>query len=164
MGYTHYYQISNKGNEERFKKAKEDIIKILKKSPVKLGDGGGDRPISKEDYSSYISFNGIGDNSHETFYLPDKLSDLKQPDYAKDKNDIFVFNFTKTAHKPYDVVVTACLTVLRFHLRSGAIISGDGGEEGFEEGMKLAASILGRQFPNPCYELENSVEFMTEEK
>ena len=163
MGYTHYYRLNPKGNEAQYQQAKALIVKIIENSPVPLGDGGGDNPITKENYSKEIWINGLGKNSHETFYLPEKLSELRHPSYAEDKTE-FVFNFTKTARKPYDVVVTACLTVLKFYLRKDAEISGDGGEEGFEDGMKLAERILGMPFPNPTLEIENSVDFIRTEK
>lgn len=162
MGYTHYYRLNPKGNAERYEKAKEDIRKIIEKSPIKLGDGTGDEPISIDNYCNSIWFNGYGEDSHETFALPDKLSELTNT-HSYSKGDSMVFNFTKTNRKPYDIIVTACLTVLKYHLRSDAEISGDGGEDGFEEGMALAEQILGRTFQNPSFDVEASPHFVKED-
>jgi hypothetical protein len=51
--------------------------------------------IDKEKFKNKISFNGIGNNGHETFILEKKATD---------------FSFCKTAQKPYDIYVWHLLT------------------------------------------------------
>jgi len=46
-----------------------------------------------------VTLNGLGEAGHEEFVFPGEVG----------------FNFTKTAGKPYDEVVTACLLVARDH-------------------------------------------------
>ncbi len=61
-----------------------------------IGDGAGNlSPLNTPEFSSKaVVFNGVGENSHETFYIEKKDIDL---------------NFCKTARKPYDLLVCACL-------------------------------------------------------
>jgi hypothetical protein len=164
MGYTHYWKLNPNGNELNYQKGLAMVREIIANSPVRLGDGSGDEPITKEDFNTYISINGLGNDAHETFSLPSKLKEVAESSYKKPDNEGYIFDFCKTQHKPYDPIVTACLTVMKFCLRNDMTVSSDGGEEGFEEGMALATKILGRSFPNPSYEVENSVEFIIEEK
>ena len=161
MGYTHYYRLNPHGNQQRYEQAKADMRKIIERNPVKLGDGSGDNPIHPDNYTNEIWLNGLGDDAHETFSLPDKLTSLINT-MGYNPNEKMVFNFTKTNRKPYDVVVTACLTILKFYLRSDAEISSDGGEDGFVEGMALAEHILGRPFPNPSHDVEASIDYIKE--
>lgn len=60
------------------------------------------------------------------------------------KRDDKSFSFCKTAHKPYDLVVTAAMLVIKRHWDNHALrISGDGKANGFIEGFKFAAEVLG---------------------
>ena len=48
------------------------------------------------------------------------------------------FEFTKTARKPYDVVVCCCLILAKMHLRKNISITSDGGlEDGWEAAIKI---------------------------
>lgn len=55
--------------------------------------------------------------------------------------------FCKTAHKPYDVVVTACLAYLA--ARYGYDISSDGDASDWEAGTDLANKVSTTPIPNP---------------
>jgi hypothetical protein len=147
MGYTHYYYLNNLGNESNYKMAKEAVRKIIKEKESILANGMGEagtEPQIKED----IRFNGIEDESHETFYLPNKLSDLEQNAYSKVEGP-FVFSCTKTARKDYDIVVVACLSVLKYYLGDDVKISSDGRWEELSGGHKLAEEILDKALPHP---------------
>ena len=107
MGFTHYWT-PKKSSAKKFKNF-SDTCKILhdnlpKKSDtaggyhndsdIKIGDGAG-RENSKPEFSKdLVIFNGIGDLMHETFAI------------GLNEND---WNFCKTARKPYDLLVCACL-------------------------------------------------------
>jgi hypothetical protein len=148
MGYTHYWKLNNKGNEKNFKAAKADIKKILKAKINLLANAQGEKDTNP-DTNTEILFNGIEKESHETFYLPNKLSDLVQPNYTSDPKSTFVFNFCKTARKKYDVIVVACLTVLKAHLLNDVEVSSDGDYEELECGHILAEEVLGKKLPHP---------------
>ena len=146
MGYTHYWYLKPDGNEANYQKAKSQIARIVRstKHDVNLGDAFGNRgtkPVLDKD----IRFNGIEDESHETFCLSEYLRDManaqKNSFIQRDDNG-FVFNFCKTARKPYDTIVTACLIVLKHYLGNDARISSDGMPDEWVPGLELAKSIL----------------------
>ncbi len=154
MGYTHYWYLNKKseganGIDEptRFGEAIIDMEKIVSASRVLLAgwDGEGDPEVSVDE----ISFNGIGDAGHETFTFQrfgtqeERLAPLGAEDKEKD------FAFCKTAQKPYDVVVVACLAVAAQVIGDGIEVSTDGESKDWEEGVAFASRILGRDVPVP---------------
>lgn len=124
MGYTHYWE---------FKKSKIDLLNVKKAFDVlkdvvnsnnellAWGNGTGEPEVT----DSVICFNGIEDDSHESFYI--------------DIFNIKDFDFCKTARKPYDKVVVICLMVLKYYLKDGISISSDGykGDENFDDSITL---------------------------
>ena len=90
-----------------------------------------------------ISFNGIGDDGHETFCITRKKRDLYdyekqdsiQDAYMHDKSGGGVFNFCKTAHKPYDKYVVAVLCAIYRVQRDIMNISSDGNTADWTEGL-----------------------------
>jgi len=136
MGFTRYWTLNLQGSEKNYKKALTDIRKIVKAKTNILAGGHGE---GKPNLKGNICFNGIGpDQDHETFLLCKILSD--SPDS---------FNFCKTAQKPYDVVVSACLVVLAHYMGEDVKVSVDGDQEDWVEGVKLANKVLKKKFPNP---------------
>lgn len=82
-----------------------------------------------------------GDCSHETFSLEQKDSTdekYKQPDKTGK-----LFQFTKTAYKPYDLAVNICLIIAKHHLKDQIKVSSDGEMVNWEEGMQLCQHFLG---------------------
>ena len=77
----------------------------------------------------YIAFNGVGENSHETFVLSKSLGE----------ND---FNFCKTNGKPYDSVVTAMLVIMKGCAKDAFEISSDRDEQDWLGGVNLVATAL----------------------
>ena len=87
-----------------------------------------------------IRFNGVGDDGHETFLLN---REDKPAEWSSDQEN--VFNFCKTACKPYDIYVTATLILARFHLGEKNIkISSDGIITDWEAGLSLLNTTLGK--------------------
>jgi hypothetical protein len=95
-----------------------------------MGDAGTKPKFTKE----VISFNGVEDDSHETFHIQRTIT--REPRYEGDNPR---WNFCKTAYKPYDVVVTACLTYLA---TKGFEVTSDGGPEDFKAGIELVHRAL----------------------
>ena len=83
-----------------------------------------------------ININGKGDQGHETFILREHFSQNEG------------FNFCKTSQKPYDVVVTACLSVLSYHLGDLIEVSSDGLGHDWFDGLNLAEKVLKRKIIN----------------
>lgn len=122
MGYTHYFTTKEIGItkqevdllvehiEEVFDDHK-DIIQSEYDDPsppnlmciFKVG-------ISKG-FHIATSFNGIGDDGHETFWIDTSISES---------------SFCKTNRKPYDIVVCIILLMLKHHLQEGIGIRSDG--------------------------------------
>jgi len=102
MGYTHYWNFDEYGEEDKdgYKKALPIVRKIVKKYN-KILRAEYDSDEKPEVSKDAIVFNGIGDDGHETFYF--SLAD-------KDSG----FTFCKTARKPYDIAVCEVLLVLNY--------------------------------------------------
>jgi len=111
MGYTHYWT-PKKVSAKKFKDF-SDTCKILHDNlpdksdtaggyhsdgKIVIGDGSGHLNLSTDDKPEFskdiVCFNGVGEDSHETFVIAHKQTD---------------WEFCKTARKPYDLLVCACL-------------------------------------------------------
>jgi len=84
--------------------------------------------------SSNDSLNDLG---HETFGLTRKVP--KQHDYRKE--EVTYFQFCKTARKPYDLMVQACL-ILYKHYFPYVSISSDGDMDDWTEAFTFVATVL----------------------
>ena len=146
MGYTHYWEKAAQITDEQWNEFKEFVSKAIgtvnnkevENSAggdhypslviIKGGDGGGQPEISDE----LICFNGNGleGHDHESFYIP--------------RSGSSGFNFCKTARKPYDPVVVACLVAAE---RIGIIDewSSDGEDSEHESGKELYDCIAAGQ-------------------
>lgn len=143
MGYTHYWN-KKEVDENEYTAAIKDIAKIVNSKKNILADGTGDKG-TKPTTTGEISFNGIDDKSHETFFLPKTAAEMKS------------FDFCKTARKPYDIVVTACLC--RLGEVKGISVSSDGSASDWTAGVALASKVLGRKVSIPSLnEEEEEVE------
>ena len=88
-----------------------------------------------------IRFNGIDEDGHETFML---LKNDTPREWAEDKD--VVFNFCKTAEKPYDVYVTGVLFLAMQHLTTDIQVSSDGGVADWQAGVALVNEKLGKSY------------------
>jgi len=149
MGYTHYYYVSEIFDATVFKKVVDDFRKLLKPISDKgivLANGMGEGTPIIED--NEIIFNGVGELSHETFSLEQKLETVMTrgdgTQYNLDPHeDGKYFQFTKTARKPYDIAVTACLVIAKHHFGEKIRLSSDGSNQEWNDGKKLCQEVLG---------------------
>jgi len=120
MGYTHYFEL-RKGEYKLSKKCLVDIKKVITKYKKIIQYESDDNrdPIVTEEL---IRFNGIGKNGHETFFI--RIPPIES-DYSKFEKG-FLFNFCKTARKPYDIVVCEVLLILKAELQDKMKLSSDG--------------------------------------
>lgn len=85
-----------------------------------------------------------GDCSHETFRFPKVF---KIPDWQKEADHLgksgLYFSCTKTAYKPYDLAVNCFLIIAKHHLGERIMVSSDGENEHWFDGMLLCHKILG---------------------
>ena len=109
MGYTNYFKPTRQVSDKEFNKFVTACRKLHKNLPEKTNMAGGyyeDHPLEiangngtgkPEFKKTHVCFNGKGEElSHETFYIDAENSEP-------------LFNFCKTARKPYDLLVVACL-------------------------------------------------------
>lgn len=83
-----------------------------------------------------------GDCSYETVHFP---SAMPEDSFfqANDKRPDLFFECCKTAYRPYDLAVTAFLTIAKHHLGTDIIVSSDGELCHWIEGIELCRIYLG---------------------
>ena len=130
MGYTHYWRPNVTADQRAWSDAMIKASEIVRHSPVPLAGPEGDGEPELSDRG--ILFNGTASdgNDHEAFVLWATLAD----------HDSFVF--CKTAMKPYDVVVAACLAVMDHFAPDAITVSSDGESDLWEAGVALAREVL----------------------
>jgi len=137
MGYTHYWTFNKpkKGKarlaEKKYQSAVKDCAKLIRAYYIANGGLSGYSAHTEAGKYDGILFNGKGSDAHEDFSLR-----------ATYKENLDEFNFCKTARKPYDVVVVACLLILKYHLKELIHVSSDGFSEDWQEGQELAQRFL----------------------
>ena len=148
MGYTHYWTQSRAFNATDWAQIVADVNAILRAAEVTgivFGDASGDATESvpdvfKDDSGAHVMFNGLADESHETFSIDQKRAPLESWQ-AKDRRG---WGFCKTARKPYDVAVTACLIYLESVYPDHYSVSSDGDTDDWQAGIALARCALPR--------------------
>ena len=119
MGYTHYWYINNELPRDKWAGFKEACLTLLDDSSTEgvLGNGSGDGgfPYITDEL---ISFNGIGDDSHETFSF--------SRNHGRRESDGEGFNCCKTARKPYDKYVVDTLILAEDHFGDRIHVKSDG--------------------------------------
>ena len=121
MGHTHFWKTTRtltKTEVESFR----CIFKLLaNKSNIKL-DVDNTKPLT-----DLVTFNGRSEDSYEDFTLPT---------CAKE------FEFCKTNHKPYDLVVTATLIAAAALLPDWIELSSDGDSQDWIAGYELVRDVI----------------------
>lgn len=130
MGYTHYWR-GNGSNRDagkfaEFAQVAKIAIDLAISRGIELADAMGEGTPEVND--SIVAFNGVGDDSHESCVV------------APDQAD---FEFCKTNHKPYDVVVVAVLVLYKYFFPE-ITFSSDGDLEELFDGAALASEALGK--------------------
>jgi hypothetical protein len=103
MGYTRYWTVKNKLEKEKFIKFKETCEELVELFDIPLDE----LSISED----AVIFNGVDDNSHETFLFMRESTG---------------FSFCKTQRKPYDILVCACLKLAEEIFKNDIDVSSDG--------------------------------------
>lgn len=153
MGYTHYYRRKIDGSNlpeayARFREGAEKIILECQATGITIADGFGERAGYWENTESRVAFNGLGENAHETFSWDAVCP--SQPVYRL--NDPMYFDFCKTAEKPYDAAVTACLLWLKECYGDAVEISSDGYWEEWRAGRDIFREVFGYDAKAPFVE------------
>lgn len=148
MGYTHYHirKEANKGSAYMFGKlaldAKAIIAQAEKQGIVICGAMGEGKPEFTEAF-----FRLNGDASQELDYETFAWEALPQRQEWEPKGEIF--DFCKTAHRPYDAVVTAVLIRAKAIYGTCVTIRSDGDWQDWQAGRELYEATFGETAPNP---------------
>ena len=159
MGYTHYWRFHKPERklgamevaDKKYKKAILECQRIARTYNRRMKEEGRDWdrlsgfsahvPVGK--YGG-LEINGKQEQAHEPFTMREHFRQALELGYTKNG-----FDFCKTARKPYDIVVTACLAVLKYRLGDLITVSSDGDAQDWDAGVLLARDILKRKIPNP---------------
>jgi len=139
MGYTHCwsFQKIKRGTTTQvnaaYSKALKDCHKVIQAYSKQFAGLAGYSAHTKLKEYSGIQVNGSRENGHEDFVLGRDYKSNIGADFG---------GFCKTANKPYDVVVVACLIVLKHHLGENIAVGSDGNRADFVAGLHLAQTVL----------------------
>lgn len=141
MGYTHYFTqvVANDDDDRRyaeFAAEAKEIITFAVQRGVKLADAMGKDLNGWVVDENRVMFNGYGEEAHETFRF-ERMTNLG-------------FDFCKTAEKPYDTVVVACLIALKNAYGESVEISSDGNwQDDWQRGANLYQMSVQRSAWSP---------------
>lgn len=154
MGYTHYWTLKKVPGvkmeelEARYIKALKEIGRVVRRWNKEHPKNGEFDHFRLAGYTARtaryggINFNGKQEYAHEDFVLREHF------------NQGLEFDFCKTAHKPYDTVVVAALSILKYRLGDAIEVSSDGEIVDWLPGVLFARRIINRQIPNPMGEIK----------
>lgn len=136
MGYTHYWDFykAEKGKakqiEAKFQKAVKACQTIIATYSKANGGLSGYSAHTNPGQYGGINVNGSRENAHETFAILEHFSENING------------GFCKTARKPYDIVVVACLCTLEHFLPNNFAAFSDGDSSDWLAGLELARRVL----------------------
>jgi len=126
MGYTHYWTQTRSFTAVEWAIISNDIAALIAKSGVPIGDAHDDGGPAVFAFD-HIAFNGVGADAHETFWINRDI-------------DGDGWSFCKTARKPYDRIVVACLIYLAS--RWDYKVDSDGDKADWAGGLSLLSEVL----------------------
>lgn len=147
MGYTHYFTVTGTSRDdalrfEMFSRGVQTIINYATEyDGIEIADGLGEELGKWDADNEVVRFNGYGADAHETFYF----TVFQQG-----------FGFCKTARKPYDAVVTACLIHMKDIYGDLVDIASDGEWSEWQDGARLYRNATGMTAENPMQSVEVS--------
>lgn len=168
MGYTHYYRMRRDMTEDEFKRFGQDVERLIAALPNNCGafntryalpaegNPSDQRPlmivaeVTKSGFivdKNEVGFNGAGfeDAGHESFWVERSMKGAAEWEMNSTKTERFMF--TKTAHKPYDVLVCAVLLVLKDVAPDAWVVTSDGEVPQWAPSARFASQVLDRPMP-----------------
>lgn len=142
MGYTHYWYRPENIDPQAWRGFVKDAETILALSPVKLAPR---RALPTEQEYTRVSptmvrTNGAEPDDYETFLVERSTRRHRYPHGEP------VFEFCKTGHRPYDVVVVALLCALKANVPETDLQS-DGTRAERDAGITLYEHATAKQAP-----------------
>lgn len=144
MGFSHYLYRPKQLDKNKFSEAVKDCKKVCEsiKAPITYFDTYFDKDEEGDGNifsSNTISFNGIGEDAHEPFIVHQDFPLEGYVQWDEDK----IFQFCKTARKPYDTAVVTCLIILYHYFGDEIKICSDGFPEEWKTGLQAVQDCLG---------------------
>ena len=140
MGYTHYWYRVRSLDTAKFAQFSADAKKLYEALPkgivIRNGEGEGEPEFS----SDAVCFNGDASEGldHETFAIDQVFrSDYEQTDGTTG----MLFDFCKTARKPYDLLVCSVLLALLHHFPE-CKVSSDGRSGEWRDALRFYQSVF----------------------
>lgn len=135
MGHTHYWSFRKlKGKVRQSTKAYESAIidcqRVIRAYSIANGGLSGYAAHTEPGSYAGVKVNGSRELAHEDFILRETFAQAIGSD------------FCKTARKPYDTVVVACLCILADRLGDSFEVSSDGDSPDWVKGLELARRVL----------------------
>lgn len=149
MSYSHQWYLSPHARPDAYAAALAGIRAAIAACSVKLCNAQGNGPPITDTGISINGAPGAG-GMGEGFRLPETPEGLlREPSPTWDREHRRIFNFCKTYQLPYDAVVTAALAILKDRLGNDILVYSDGEPSNWEEGIRLASSVMGRPVACP---------------
>lgn len=141
MGYTSYFRQKPVLDQEKFNEFSAVVAKLLNTDEARKLLAYEYNQTNKPPVVSNqeVRFNGKEDDGHETFLF---ARETKIGNYQKEKGAGMAFNFCKTAQKPYDKYVVACLIIAKSIFGKDVAISSDGDLNDWQVGKGLAEQAM----------------------
>lgn len=127
MGYTHYFEQHKPASREQWDRIADDFAYLYYFGHLPEIQFESDFDARPEITGETIRFNGVGNDGYETMLLSR---------YGQG------FQCCKTAHRPYDLAITALLTVAHYHAPGVWEISSDGDREDWQEALELVTEYV----------------------
>lgn len=168
MGYTHYWSSNSELDQKIWDRFIEDCNKLYKSMPSTTSIAGGyykDSPLLLNGCTKYkhatfnknvVHFNGTAVKERQLAtngYWKD-IDDLGHETFRLERTNCN--GFCKTARKPYDLMVTACLLLLAYHFGDQVDINSDGYEEEWREAFKFVGHVVSKNIA-VLLKLENNI-------
>jgi hypothetical protein len=148
MGYTHYWvRYDGSSDSKKFKEFSSlaaQLIVYAEHQGIDIADGTGSELGAWVVNDTEIRFNGFDEGSHETFLFPQECP--VKPDWQSGNG---YFDFTKTAYKPYDAVVTACLIGMKDIYGKSIKVSSDGDWDEWTAGREMYEIVAKKPAKKP---------------
>jgi len=156
MGYTHYYSrnTTKLGSAYFYGKLALDAKAIIAEAErMGITIRGGNGEGSPEFTEGHFSLNGDSEagEDYETFFweaLPEQ-PEWQRKHFSAKGNPNEIFDFCKTAHKPYDAVVTAILIRAKVIYGECVEIRSDGDWSDWQKGRDLYEKVFSQEVPCP---------------
>ena len=142
MGYTHYCYKVEELDQDKWNNFITDFKTVLPFFAKYLSIDKTDNQCL-EVTDQKLWFNGIGEESHETFAFRRVEEHDSGTGYGRENSNTPYFMFCKTAQKDYDIAACCALIIAKKHFGDDIVVSSDGDISDWKEAKELCSDELG---------------------